>query len=63
MSVNRAGADYGQSIVVPPWVDENHPTTPLSDHDEDLAYMKIDKGTIEAARAQYPFLKDRKGHI
>ncbi len=63
VSVNRAGADYGRSIVVPPWVDEDHPTTLLSDHDEDFVYMKMDKDTIASARAQYPFLKDRKDHI
>ncbi len=63
VSVNRAGADYGQSIIVPPWVDENHPTMQLNDHDEHFAYMKMDEGTIAAARAQYPFLADRKDHI
>ena len=62
ISVNRAGAEYGKSIVVPPWVDENHPTTVLSDHDEDFAYIKIDRDTIGSVRAQYPFLKDRKDH-
>jgi len=47
VSVNRAGEDYGHSIVVPPWVDENHPTTVLSDHDEQFAYLKLDRNTID----------------
>ncbi|MEE9333059.1 MAG: carbon-nitrogen hydrolase family protein [Granulosicoccaceae bacterium] len=63
VSVNRAGAEYGQSIVVPPWVDENHPSATLSEHEEHFAYMKIDKNTIDCVRARYPFLKDRKDHI
>jgi len=63
VSINRAGKDFGHSVVVPPWMDENHPSNELHEHDEQFAYVTVDKRVITKARSQYPFLQDKKRHI
>ena len=53
LSLNRAGKDYGQSILCPPWMDEEHPCEAFEKNDEDFRYLNLDMNEI------VPFLKDR----
>lgn len=59
LSLNRAGADYGDSIFCPPWIDGDHPASRFSAHNEDFRYLVLDRKTINKTREQYTFLKDR----
>jgi predicted amidohydrolase len=59
LSLNRAGEDYGDSIFCPPWIDEDHPASHFSAHQEDFRYFTLDRQTISKTREQYTFLKDR----
>lgn len=62
LSVNRAGAQYGESIIFPPWVDNLHRPHKLHTHDEHLLHVTLHKPVIDDARRQYPFLQDRRTH-
>jgi len=59
LSLNRAGAHYGQSLFCPPWMDFQHPCDQFSDQDEDFRHLVFDTQAIARAR-RYPFLKDRR---
>ncbi len=59
VSLNRAGADYGESVFCPPWMDEDHPAECFSKHEEDFRYLKLEKAVIKQVREDYTFLKDR----
>jgi len=59
LSLNRAGKHYGDSVFCLPWMDENQPAINFSNHDEDFRYLDIQRSSIESARDQYGFLKDR----
>jgi nitrilase len=59
VSLNRAGADYGESIMCPPWVDaDTHPTRFYA-HTEDIRLLTLDRAALDEARATYSFLRDR----
>ncbi|MCP4008417.1 MAG: carbon-nitrogen hydrolase family protein [Proteobacteria bacterium] len=58
LSLNRAGEDYGQSILCPPWMDEEHPCEAFEKNSEDFRYLNLDMNEITRAR-EFPFLKDR----
>ena len=60
VSINRAGRDYGGSIIVPPWVDETSGPTMFDNHDEQFLMHTVDWHTIVDVREQYAFLKDRR---
>lgn len=57
ISLNRAGENFGHSILCPPCIDVNSPQTILSQK-ETLVYFKIDTNTIKQSRNKYTFLKD-----
>jgi len=59
LSLNRAGADYGDSIFCPPWIDDDQPASHFAAHGEDFRYFVLDRETINKTREQYTFLKDR----
>ena len=59
LSLNRAGAYYGNSIFCPPWVDEDREPTVFSEHDELFQRLTVDRAEIEFARERYSFLRDR----
>ncbi len=59
LSLNRAGANYGNSIFCPPWMDEHNCAFNFDDHKEDFRYLSIERRAIESARQQYTFLIDR----
>jgi nitrilase len=58
-SLNRAGTQYGNSILCRPWMDENTPPSRLPPHAEHFAHLTLQKSEITAARKTYTFLKDR----
>ena len=59
LSLNRAGGDFGGSVLCPPWADEKSPEQVFGDREE-LRLLEIDRSRIAAVRAQYPFLNDSR---
>ncbi len=59
LSLNRAGECYGDSIFCLPWMDEKHAEVNFSKKDEEFRYLQIERDSIDRAREQYAFLKDR----
>jgi len=58
LSVNRAGSDWGNSILCPPWVDGI--TMPLTMGESEEAHLfSLDKQSIHSARDMFPFRQDR----
>jgi len=62
LSLNRAGETYGNSLFCPPWQDENTPPTQFAQTGEDFRVITLDRATLEQAREDYTFLKDRLEH-
>lgn len=62
LSLNRAGKNFGSSIICAPWVDENCPTQVLSEHEEVFERFEVSRQSIDHARKQYSFRKDRLSH-
>ncbi len=60
VSLNRAGEHYGQSLFVPPWVDEQQQPIAFSRHDEQFQMLEVCQSKIATARNEYPFLRDRR---
>lgn len=60
LSLNRAGADFGNSIFCPPWVDEAAPAVPFPQHDEAFIVCDVDLARIAEVRRKYSFLADRR---
>lgn len=58
LSLNRAGEQFGNSILCPPWVDHKNPETKLHTAEE-LVYFEIDKQVITHAKQEYTFGEDR----
>ncbi len=58
LSVSRAGAFYGASILCPPWVDDDHPAVVLP-LEETLRVFEVEIDVLEETRVAYPFLADR----
>jgi len=58
-SVNRSGAEYGASIVCPPWVDQGSREIRFG-QTEELVWIDIDKAIIEQTRQRYNFTADRR---
>ena len=58
-SVNRAGTDFGESMLIEPWMDETVPLQRLGT-DETFARWTLSRATLDHARAQYPFLQDAR---
>lgn len=59
LSLNRAGADYGNSRLCYPWMDENRQAIVFPEHDEQFLNLEIDPSEMAQAREVYSFLKDR----
>jgi nitrilase len=57
LSLNRAGPTYGNSILCPPWIDDQ--TVPLTlGEKEEAGIFTLDKQVIHSVRETYPFRKD-----
>lgn len=61
LSLNRAGVEYGNSMLCPPWVDYNTSPTILTDN-EDVIIGEIDTKIIQKVREEYHFREDRKSN-
>jgi predicted amidohydrolase len=59
LSLNRAGQDYGNSLLCYPWMDEAQGPLRFAPHDEDLRHIVIDRQHLHDARESYTFLNDR----
>jgi len=60
LSLNRAGVDYGDSVMSYPWSDANRQPVQFDEKSEDLKWITVDHGEIQRVREQYPFLADRR---
>ncbi len=58
LSLNRAGDFFGESILCPPWVDENTRET-MFPSSETLRRIDLDMTFLVQTREKYPFLRDR----
>ena len=58
LSINRAGAQFGASIVCPPWVDETAKEITLGEGEE-ILWTDIDIALITKTRARYTFSADK----
>jgi len=56
-SLNRAGKRYGNSILCPPWIDEQSKPLIMGE-EEEICLFTLNKQEIHAARETYPFRKD-----
>lgn len=59
LSLNRAGETYGNSLFCLPWQDENTPPENFAITDEDFRVLTLERATLDRARDEYTFLKDR----
>ena len=62
LSLNRAGDTFGNSLFCLPWQDENTPPLTFADTDEDFRVITLERATLNKARSDYTFLKDRLEH-
>lgn len=59
LSLNRAGADFGNSLFCGPWVDETAPAVAFPDFEEAMLSLEVDLTRMETIRKRYSFLADR----
>lgn len=59
LSLNRAGATWGNSVFCTPWMDETTLPIRFEETAEDFRYLTLTKEELTQARSDYTFLKDR----
>ena len=59
VSVNRAGEEFGASMLIEPWMDETVPLRRLTTGEE-FARWTLSRSVLDHARATYPFLLDTR---
>ncbi|MGB0866732.1 MAG: carbon-nitrogen hydrolase family protein [Granulosicoccaceae bacterium] len=59
LSLNRAGEQYGDSLFVPPWIDDHIHPTDFPDHDEAFLRLRCEREAMDTARRNYAFLAER----
>jgi len=57
LSLNRAGAQWGESLFCPPWA-EGEPPGERFGHGEELRFFELDRDAIRRARQRYPLRDD-----
>ena len=55
--MNHAGADFGESMLIEPWMDETVPLQRLGTG-QTFTRWTLSRATPDRARALYPFLQD-----
>lgn len=60
LSLNRAGEDWGDSVLCLPWIDTNRPAQRFDSREEELRYLTLDADSIRRAAEDYPFVRDRR---
>ena len=58
-SVNRAGENFGASVLMNPWIDETV-VNPVLGVREEFARWQLARSVLHQARSGYPFLKDAR---
>jgi predicted amidohydrolase len=56
IGVNYAGSNYGETSIVPPFVDQDHEPISL-DCDEGYVIGRVARNTLDHARTQFPFYR------
>lgn len=56
LGVNYAGQDYGETTLVPPWVDETHLPESL-EREEGWMTCRIQRSVLDEVRTSFPFYK------
>lgn len=59
LSLNRAGRNFGNSVLCWPWLDENTAPVSFCEHDEDFKTLYLERSRLDAASRDYSFLNDR----
>ncbi len=59
LSLNRAGDYFGQSVFMPPWVEETLYPTLFDEQKEHSLLLTLEKTALNYAREEYHFLDDR----
>lgn len=59
MSLNRAGNNYGNSLLCWPWLDEDTAPVRFSENAEEFKFLRLEKRQLRSVRREYSFLKDR----
>ena len=59
VSVNRAGDEFGESMLIEPWMDATVPLQRLSTHEE-FARWTLSRSVLDHARVNYPFMSDAR---
>ncbi|AZV80746.1 carbon-nitrogen hydrolase family protein (plasmid) [Parasedimentitalea marina] len=59
LSLNRAGATYGNSLFCLPWQDESTPPLEFAQTSEEFKIITLDREVQRKARRDYTFLEDR----
>lgn len=59
MSLNRAGDNYGNSILCWPWLDEDTAPVSFPENAEAFKFLRLEKAQLQNARQEYSFLQDR----
>jgi nitrilase len=59
LSLNRAGEQYGSSMLCLPWMDDTLPAVALPKHAEALSPLTLDRTALDHARENYSFRADR----
>jgi len=59
LSLNRAGKDWGHSVVCPPWFEQESGVLEL-DESETLQMIELDRSRLKYAAEHYPIGRDRR---
>jgi len=59
LSLNRAGQHFGNSLFVPPWIDDNTLASSFPEHDEAFQHLVCHREVMEQARREFAFLAER----
>ncbi len=59
LSLNRAGQHYGDSLFVPPWIDEHIKPSTFPAHAEAFQVYQLERSVMDTARRDYAFLAER----
>ncbi|MGM0693208.1 MAG: carbon-nitrogen hydrolase family protein [Pseudomonadota bacterium] len=62
LSLNRAGGEWGQSLLSPPLVDDDTPPL-IFGRDEQWRWLTLEKQAIDRARARLPLGRDRRDDL
>ncbi|MEQ6916208.1 carbon-nitrogen hydrolase family protein [Halomonas aquatica] len=62
LSLNRAGLDWGHSLLCPPLMDDHHPSLAFGSQEE-WHWLTLEKQTLVEARNRLPLARDRRGDL